>query len=51
MTKMTNTMHAVVCHGPRDYRVETIPVPEPSPGEYLIESVAVLFRFGPRSGL
>lgn len=30
------TMQAVVCHGPRDYRVEQVPVPEPGPGEALV---------------
>jgi threonine dehydrogenase-like Zn-dependent dehydrogenase len=30
------TMQAVVCHGPRDYRVETIDVPAPGPGEALV---------------
>ncbi len=34
---MPNTMQAVVCHGPRDYRIEDVPVPEPGPGELLIE--------------
>lgn len=29
-------MEAVVCHGPRDYRLETVPVPEPGPGEALV---------------
>ena len=35
------TMTAVMTHGPRDYRVEEIPVPEPGPGELLIEVGAV----------
>jgi erythritol/L-threitol dehydrogenase len=30
------TMQAVVCHGPRDYRLEELDVPEPGPGEALI---------------
>jgi 2-desacetyl-2-hydroxyethyl bacteriochlorophyllide A dehydrogenase len=30
------TMQAVVCHGPRDYRLEEVPVPEPGPGEALV---------------
>jgi threonine dehydrogenase-like Zn-dependent dehydrogenase len=29
-------MQAVVCHGPRDYRLERVPVPEPGPGEALV---------------
>src|SRR5262249_61002760 len=36
-TTMAETMHAVVCHGPRDYRVEEVPVPVPGTGELLIE--------------
>ena len=35
------TMRAVMTHGPRDYRVEEIPVPTPGPGELLIEVGAV----------
>ena len=38
---MSETMLAVVTHGPRDYRVEEVPVPEPGPGEVLIEVGAV----------
>jgi threonine dehydrogenase-like Zn-dependent dehydrogenase len=34
MTK--ETMLAVVCHGPFDYRVEEVPVPEPGYGEILV---------------
>jgi threonine dehydrogenase-like Zn-dependent dehydrogenase len=30
------TMQAVVCHGPRDYRLEDVPVPVPGPGEALV---------------
>ena len=30
------TMQAVVCHGPLDYRLEEVPVPEPGPGEALV---------------
>ena len=30
------TMQAVVCHGPRDYRLEELAVPEPGPGEALV---------------
>ncbi|MCA1596799.1 MAG: alcohol dehydrogenase catalytic domain-containing protein [Chloroflexi bacterium] len=30
------SMRAVVCHGPRDYRLEELPVPEVGPGEVLI---------------
>lgn len=38
---MADTMLAVVTHGPKDYRVEEVPVPEPGPGEVLIEVGAV----------
>lgn len=34
---MQTTMRAVVCYGPGDYRVEEVPVPDPGPGEVLIE--------------
>jgi len=34
---MTEMMMAVRTHGPRDYRVEAVPVPAPGPGEVLIE--------------
>jgi erythritol/L-threitol dehydrogenase len=35
------TMQAVVCHGPRDYRLEDVAVPEPGPGEALVRVEAV----------
>jgi threonine dehydrogenase-like Zn-dependent dehydrogenase len=35
------SMLAVVTHGPKDYRVEEVPVPHPEPGELLIEVDAV----------
>jgi threonine dehydrogenase-like Zn-dependent dehydrogenase len=35
------TMRAVVCHGPKDYRLEEIPVPRPVPGEALVKVEAV----------
>ena len=34
---LPTTMPAVVCHGPRDYRMEELPVPEPGPGEVVIK--------------
>ena len=40
-TAMPTTMRAVRTYGPRDYRVEEVPVPEPGPGELLIEVGAV----------
>jgi erythritol/L-threitol dehydrogenase len=36
-----DTMRAVVCHGPKDYRLEEIPVPRPGPGEALVKVEAV----------
>lgn len=35
------TMQAVVCHGPQDYRLEEIPVPTAGPGEALVRVEAV----------
>ncbi len=35
------TMQAVVCHGPRDYRLEEWPVPTPRPGEVLVQIKSV----------
>ena len=32
-----DTMQAVVCHGPEDYRLEARPVPRPAPGEVLLK--------------
>jgi (R,R)-butanediol dehydrogenase/meso-butanediol dehydrogenase/diacetyl reductase len=34
------TMRAAVYHGRRDVRVETVPVPDPGPGEVLVEVLA-----------
>ncbi len=36
-----NTMLAVVCHGPMDYKLEEVPVPKPGPGEALVRVEAV----------
>jgi L-iditol 2-dehydrogenase len=33
----TETMHAVVCHGPFDYRIEEVARPVPGPGEVLVK--------------
>ena len=41
MSERPETMGAVVCHGPRDYRLETVAVPEPGPGEALVRVEAV----------
>jgi erythritol/L-threitol dehydrogenase len=38
---MPETMQAVVCHGPRDYRLEEIPKPTPGPGQALVRVEAV----------
>jgi erythritol/L-threitol dehydrogenase len=35
-SSIPSTMQAVICHGPRDYRLEEVAVPEPGPGEALI---------------
>jgi len=35
--KAGTTMQAVVCHGPRDYRLEEVAMPEPGPGEALVK--------------
>ena len=35
------TMSAVVCHGPRDYRLDEVDVPVPGPGEALVRVEAV----------
>lgn len=33
--QIPNTMRAVVCYAPHDYRLEEVPVPRPGPGEIL----------------
>jgi threonine dehydrogenase-like Zn-dependent dehydrogenase len=38
---MTDTMQAVVCHGPGDYRLETVAVPTPGSGQALVRVEAV----------
>jgi len=37
ITDIPETMRAVVCHAPKDYRLETLPVPKIGPGEVLIK--------------
>ncbi|WP_019204475.1 erythritol/L-threitol dehyrogenase [Tsukamurella sp. 1534] len=39
--RIPETMSAVVCHGPEDYRLEEVPVPKPGPGEALVRVEAV----------
>ena len=36
-----DTMQAVICHGPENYVLEEVPVPNPGPGEILVEVEAV----------
>jgi erythritol/L-threitol dehydrogenase len=38
---LPDTMQAVVCHGPEDYRLETLGVPRRGPGEVLVRVEAV----------
>lgn len=38
---LPETMQAVLCHGPRDYRLETLPVPTRGDGEVLLRVEAV----------
>ncbi len=35
--EIPKTMASVVCHGPEDYRLEELPVPEVGPGEVLVK--------------
>ena len=37
LSMLPKTMTAVRAHGPRDYRVEEVPVPAPGPNEILVE--------------
>jgi threonine dehydrogenase-like Zn-dependent dehydrogenase len=39
--QMPETMQAVVVHGPKDYRLEEVAVPQPGPGEVLVRVEAV----------
>jgi len=41
MSDIPKTQRAVVVHGKEDYRFETVPVPEPGPGEILVRVEAV----------
>lgn len=34
---LPKTMQAVLCHGPRDYRLEELDVPRPGPGEVVVK--------------
>jgi hypothetical protein len=35
--RMPETMNAVICHGPENYRMEEVAVPLPGPGEALVK--------------
>ncbi|MDR1823993.1 MAG: alcohol dehydrogenase catalytic domain-containing protein [Bifidobacteriaceae bacterium] len=41
MPVLPSTMQAVICHGPQNYTLETIPVPKRGPGELLLKVEAV----------
>lgn len=41
MPSLPDSMPAVVCHGPQDYRMEERPVPQPGAGEVLLKVDAV----------
>lgn len=41
MSDIPDTMQAVICHGPEDYRLAEVPVPKPGPGEALVQVEAV----------
>ena len=38
---MSDPMQAVICHGPKDYRLEEVDVPRPGPGQALVRVEAV----------
>ncbi|MCL4506604.1 MAG: erythritol/L-threitol dehydrogenase, partial [Chloroflexi bacterium] len=40
-TPLPATMQAVVCHGPRDYRLEEWAAPAPGPGEVVVRVKSV----------
>ena len=44
---MTTSMQAVICEGPRDYRLDEIPVPRPGPGEDHSHITIAHERLGP----
>ena len=35
-SELPETMQALMCYGPEDYRLEAVPVPEPGPGEVIV---------------
>ena len=36
-SEIPETMQAVICHGPENYKLEDVPVPKPGPGEALVK--------------
>jgi L-iditol 2-dehydrogenase len=34
---MSKTMRAIMCRGPKDYRLEEVPMPHAGPGEVVIK--------------
>jgi threonine dehydrogenase-like Zn-dependent dehydrogenase len=38
---VSDSMQAVICHGPKDYRLEEIAIPKPGPGQALVKVEAV----------
>ena len=43
-SEIPQTMKAVICHEPEDYRLEEVAVPGPGPGEALIKSAPASAR-------
>jgi len=41
MNPLPKTMRAMMCYGPKDYRLEEVPVPRPGLGEVLVRILGV----------